>query len=152
MQVWFCGCSNKKPTSDSDPSDVRFMHGVLLWLSIQNARSPHTRDSNIITFLFQPLFHLYLRKQYTGDGSDNYAEAARRAAEAGKQAAQASARKAAAAGGEAAAKGAEATANAAAAAVQAGAEGGKAVAGVAVGTAVGGPWGAIMPKWRPGCK
>lgn len=87
-------------------------------------------------------------KQYTGDGSDNYADAARKTAEAAKQIGQASAQKAAAAGGEAAAKGAaagvEATANAAAATVKAGVEGGKAVAEIATGTAAGGPWGAVI--------
>ena len=87
-------------------------------------------------------------KQYSGDGNDNYADAARKTAEAAKQVGQASAQKAAAAGGEAAAgaatAGAEATANAAAATVQAGVEGGKAVAEVAAGTAAGGPWGAII--------
>lgn len=86
-------------------------------------------------------------KQYTGDGSDNYAEAARKTAEAAKQIARASAQKAAAAGGEAAAKtaaaGAEATANAAAAAVQVGAQSG-AVSGAAVGAASTGPWGVII--------
>ena len=87
-------------------------------------------------------------KQYTGDGSDNYIDAAQKTAEAAKQIGQASAQKAAAAGGEAAAQGAaagaEATANAAAAAVKAGMEGGKAVAEIAAGTAAGGPWGAII--------
>ena len=88
-------------------------------------------------------------KQYTGDGSDNYAEAARKTAEAVKQAGQASAEKAALSGGKAAAETAaaaatEATANAAAATVQAGVEGGSAVAEVAVGTSTGGPWGAII--------
>jgi len=54
------------------------------------------------------------------------------------------AQKGASLGAEAAAKGAEATANAAAATVQAGMQGGGAVAEVAVGTASGGPWGAII--------
>jgi cell wall-associated NlpC family hydrolase len=81
-------------------------------------------------------------KQYTGDGGDNYADAARKTAEAAKQIGQASAQKVAAAGGTAA--GAEATANAAAATVQASVEGGKAVAEIATGTAAGGPWGAIL--------
>ena len=87
-------------------------------------------------------------KQYTGDGSDNYANAARQTAQAAKQIGQASTQKAAVAGGEtaaqAAAAGVEATANAAAATVQAGVEGGKAVAEIAAGTAAGGPWGAII--------
>ena len=73
-------------------------------------------------------------KQQLGDGHDNYGQAAQQAAKA-----------AAAKGAEAAAKGAEATANAAAATVQAGVQaGGSAVSEVAVGTASGGPWGAII--------
>jgi hypothetical protein len=87
-------------------------------------------------------------KQYTGDGNDNYANAAQKTAEVAKQAGQASAQNAAAAGSNAAttsaAAGAEATANAAAATVKASIEGGKAVAEVAAGTAAGGPWGAII--------
>ena len=47
-------------------------------------------------------------------------------------------------GAEAAAKSAEVTANAAAATVKAGMETGQAVAGIASGTAVGGPWGAVI--------
>lgn len=76
-------------------------------------------------------------KQYSGDGSDNYAQGAQKAAEAAKKIGQATAEKATAAG-------AEATANAAAATVQAGVEGGKAVSEIAAGTAAGGPWGAII--------
>lgn len=67
------------------------------------------------------------------DGQDNFGQAAGQMAKAAKQASQ-----------EAAKKGAEATANAAAATVKAGVEGGKAVSEIAVGTAVGGPWGAIL--------
>ena len=72
-------------------------------------------------------------KQQIGDGQDNFGQAAGQMAKAAKQASQ-----------EAAKKGAEATANAAAATVKAGVEGGKAVSEIAVGTAVGGPWGAIL--------
>ncbi len=80
-------------------------------------------------------------KQQLGDGHDNYGQAAQQAAKAAKQATKAAAAK----GAEAAAKGAEATANAAAATVQAGVQaGGSAVSEVAVGTASGGPWGAII--------
>ena len=80
-------------------------------------------------------------KQQLGDGHDNYGHAAQQAAKAAKQATKAAAAK----GAEAAAKGAEATANAAAATVQAGVQaGGSAVSEVAVGTASGGPWGAII--------
>ncbi|MDR0906591.1 MAG: C40 family peptidase [Oscillospiraceae bacterium] len=76
-------------------------------------------------------------KQYTGDGGDNYADAARKTADAVKQIGQSAAQKAAATG-------AEATANAAAATVKAGVEGGKAVAEIATGTASGGPVGALL--------
>jgi len=76
-------------------------------------------------------------KQYTGDGNDNYADALRKTAEAAKQIGMTASRNAAAAG-------AEATANAAAATVKAGIEGGKAVSEIAVGTAAGGPWGAVI--------
>ncbi|MDR3209858.1 MAG: C40 family peptidase [Oscillospiraceae bacterium] len=76
-------------------------------------------------------------KQYTGDGQDSFADAARKTAEAAKQISQSAASKATAAG-------AEATANAAAATVKAGLEGGKAVAEIATGTAAGGPVGAII--------
>lgn len=75
--------------------------------------------------------------QQIGDGSDNYGQAAGQMAKAAKQAGQNAA-------SQAAAKGAEATANAAAATVKAGVEGGKAVSEIAVGTAAGGPWGAIL--------
>lgn len=76
-------------------------------------------------------------KQQIGDGSDNYGQAAGQMAKAAKQAGQEAAK-------QAAAKGAEATANAAAATVKASMEGGKAAAEIAAGTAVGGPWGAIL--------
>ena len=80
-------------------------------------------------------------KQQMGDGHDNYGHAAQQAAKAAKQATQAAAKK----GAEAAAKGAEAATKAAAASVQAGMEaGGSAVSNIAVGTASGGPWGAII--------
>jgi len=76
-------------------------------------------------------------KQYTGDGSDNYIDAARKAAEAAKQFGTASTQKAAAAG-------AEAAANAAAASVKAGVEAGTAVSEIAAGTAAGGPVGTVV--------
>jgi hypothetical protein len=76
-------------------------------------------------------------KQYTGDGDDNFAYAARKTAEATKQIGQAAARKTAAVSMEAAT-------DAAAATVKAGVEGGKAVAEIATGTAAGGPWGAVI--------
>lgn len=86
--------------------------------------------------------------QQLGDGSDNPAQAAKKAAEAAKQFGQSGAGQAASKGAEmgaeAAAKGAEAGANAAAATVKAGVEGGKAVAEIATGTAAGGPWGAVI--------
>ena len=89
--------------------------------------------------------------QQMGDGSDNYGQAAKNIANAGKQIGQAGAKQAATKGAEMsaqAAKGAEATANAAAATVKASVEGGKAAAGIATGTAAGGPWGAIiMAAW-----
>ena len=72
-------------------------------------------------------------KHQIGDGQDNYGQAAGQAAKAAKQFSQ-----------QAAMKSAEATANAAAATVQAGVETGKATAEIAVGTAAGGPWGAIL--------
>lgn len=75
--------------------------------------------------------------QQIGDGSDNYGQAAGQMAKAAKQASQNAAK-------QAAERGAEATANAAAATVKAGVEGGKAVSEIAVGTAAGGPWGAIL--------
>ena len=80
-------------------------------------------------------------KQQMGDGHDNYGHAAQQVAKAAKQATQTAAKK----GAEAAAKGAEAATKAAAASVQAGMEaGGSAVSNIAVGTASGGPWGAII--------
>lgn len=72
-------------------------------------------------------------KQQFGDGQDDYGQAAHHLAGAAKQASQ-----------QAAAKGAEAVANSSAALVKAGVETGKAVSEVAVGTAAGGPWGAIL--------
>lgn len=76
-------------------------------------------------------------KQHVGDGSDNVGQAAQKTAEAAKQVSQAAAEKAAVAG-------AEATSTAAGATVAAAAETGQAVAGVAAGTAAGGPVGAIL--------
>jgi cell wall-associated NlpC family hydrolase len=76
-------------------------------------------------------------KQYTGDGGDNYADAARKTADAVKQIGRSAAQKATGAS-------AEAAANAAVATVQAGAEGGTAAAEIAGGTAAGGPWGAVI--------
>lgn len=76
-------------------------------------------------------------KQQIGDGSDNYGQAAGQMAKAARQAGQEAAK-------QAAAKGVEATANVAAATVKASVEGGKAAAEIAAGTAVGGPWGAIL--------
>ena len=91
-------------------------------------------------------------KQQVGDGADNYGQAASQMAKAASQMAKAagqSGQAAAKQAGKEAAKqaakaGAEATANTSAAVFQAGVEGGKAVAQVAAGTAVGGPWGAIL--------
>lgn len=84
-------------------------------------------------------------KQQVGDGADNYGQAASQMARAAGQSGQAAAKQAGAEAAKQAAKaGAEATANTSAAVVQAGVEGGKAVAQVAAGTAVGGPWGAIL--------
>ena len=77
------------------------------------------------------------QNQQMGDGADNYGQAAGQMAKASKQAGQEVAK-------NAAQKGVEAGANAAAATVKAGVEGGKAVAEIAAGTAVGGPWGAIL--------
>lgn len=68
-------------------------------------------------------------KQQFGDGSDDYGRAARQMVKAANLAVM---------------NGAEATANAAAATVQASVEGGKAAAGIAMGTATGGVWGAIL--------
>ena len=84
-------------------------------------------------------------KQQVGDGADNYGQAASQMAKAAGQSGQAAAKQAGKEAAKQAAKaGAEATANTSAAVVQAGVEGGKAVAQVAAGTAVGGPWGAIL--------
>ncbi len=80
-------------------------------------------------------------KQQTGDGQDNYGQAAKQMANAAKQAGKQTAQKAAA-------KRAEATINAASATVKAGATAGKAAANIAAGTAAGGPWGAaISAAW-----
>lgn len=76
-------------------------------------------------------------KQQTGDGKDNYGQAAKQMANVAKQAGKQSVQKTAA-------KGAEATINAGTATVKAGATTGKAVAHIAAGTAAGGPWGAII--------
>lgn len=76
-------------------------------------------------------------KQQTGDGQDNYGQAAKQAANVAKQAGKNAAQKAAT-------KGVEATVNAASATVKAGSAAGKVAANIAVGTAAGGPWGAII--------
>lgn len=81
------------------------------------------------------------QKNQFGEGSDNYAGAAKQMANAAKQAGKTAAK-------ETAVKGAEATATAAAATVKAGVESGKAVAEIATGTAAGGPVGAaIAAAW-----
>ncbi len=74
-------------------------------------------------------------KQQFGEGSDNYGNAAKQMAKAAKSAGKTA---------KAATEGARATANAAASTVNAGVKTGKAVAGIAKGAAVGGPWGAII--------
>lgn len=76
-------------------------------------------------------------KYQTGDGQDNFGNAAKQSAKAAKQIGKNAVK-------GAAKKGAEATVNAATATVKAGAQAGKAVANVAAGTAAGGPWGAII--------
>ena len=76
-------------------------------------------------------------KQQVGEGSDNLGQAAREMAKATKQAGKTVAK-------EAVKKTTEATVNAAASTVNAGVKAGKAVAGIAKGAAVGGPWGAII--------
>ena len=76
-------------------------------------------------------------KQQVGEGSDNYGQAAREMAKATKQAGKTVEK-------EATKKTTEATVNAAASTVNAGVKAGKAVAGIAKGAAVGGPWGAII--------
>ena len=87
-------------------------------------------------------------KQQIGDGSDNYGQAAKQMANVAKQTGKNAAVAAGKNTAEAAAKGAEATARAAAATVKAGVKTGKAVAGIATGTAAGGPWGAaIAAAW-----
>lgn len=77
------------------------------------------------------------KQQQTGEGSDNFGNAAKQMAQAAKQAGKTAAN-------QAAAKGAEATVNAAASTVKAGVKTGKAVSEIAAGTAAGGPWGAII--------
>lgn len=77
------------------------------------------------------------QKQQTGDGQDNYGQAAKQTANALKQVGKNTAQ-------TAAKKGAEATVNAATATVKAGAQAGKAAANIAAGTAAGGPWGAVI--------
>lgn len=79
-------------------------------------------------------------KNQLGDGSDNYAGAAKQAANAAKSAKEAGKT----AAKETAKKGAEATSRAAAATVKASVEGGKAAAQIAAGTAAGGPVGAAI--------
>lgn len=78
-----------------------------------------------------------LDKRQTGDGADDYGQAAQQMIKAVKQIGDE-------AGKQAAAKGVEAVANTAAATVQASVEGGTAAAEIAAGTAAGGPWGAIL--------
>lgn len=77
------------------------------------------------------------QKQQTGDGQDNYGQAAKQTANALKQIGKNTAQ-------TAAKKGAEATVNAATATVKAGAQARKAAANIAAGTAAGGPWGAVI--------
>jgi hypothetical protein len=74
-------------------------------------------------------------KQQVGEGSDNYGNAAKQMAKAAKTAGKTA---------KAATDSVRATANAAASTVNAGVKAGKAVAGIAKGVAVGGPWGAII--------
>ena len=74
-------------------------------------------------------------KQQVGEGSDNYGNAAKQMAKAAKTAGKTA---------KAATDSVRATANAAASTVNAGVKAGKAVAGIAKGAAVGGPWGAII--------
>lgn len=74
-------------------------------------------------------------KQQVGEGSDNYGNAAKQMAKAAKTAGKTA---------KAATDSVRTTANAAASTVNAGVKAGKAVAGIAKGAAVGGPWGAII--------
>ena len=74
-------------------------------------------------------------KQQVGEGSDNYGNVAKQMAKAAKTAGKTA---------KAATDSVRATANAAASTVNAGVKAGKAVAGIAKGAAVGGPWGAII--------
>ena len=76
------------------------------------------------------------QKQQIGDGSDNYGQAAKQAAKAAKTIGKAAK--------QTAKKSAEAAVNTTTATVKAGAQGGKAIAEIAAGTASGGPWGAII--------
>lgn len=71
-------------------------------------------------------------KKYLGDGSDDYGQAVKNAGKAARRL------------GGATKESAKATANAAAATANAGVKAGKAVANVAKGTAIGGPWGAVI--------
>ncbi len=71
-------------------------------------------------------------KQQIGDGTDNYGNAARKMAQAARQA------------GKTAQAATTATANSAASTVAGRVKVGKAVAGVAKGAAIGGPWGAVI--------
>ena len=80
-------------------------------------------------------------KQYTGDGNDNYAQAAQKGAQAGMQAGKEAGKEAAK---QAVTAGAEAASNAAAHAVNASVQAGSAVSEIAVGTASGGPVGAAL--------
>ena len=74
-------------------------------------------------------------KQQVGEGSDNYGNAAKQMAKAAKTAGKTA---------KAATDSVRATANAAASTVNAGVKAGKAVAGIAKGAAIGGPWGAVI--------
>lgn len=76
------------------------------------------------------------QKQQIGDGSDNYGQAAKQATKAAKTIGKAAK--------QTAKKSAEAAVNTTTATVKAGAQGGKAIAEIAAGTASGGPWGAII--------
>lgn len=76
-------------------------------------------------------------KQHTGDGQDNYGQAAKQIGAAAKTAGKETAE-------QAVQKGAEATVNAAANTMKVSAKTGKAVSEIAAGAATGGPWGAII--------
>ena len=75
-------------------------------------------------------------KQQFGDGGDQWGEAARNLANAAKELGKEGARSAA--------TGTAGVANSSAALVKAGVEGGKGISEIAAGTAVGGPWGAVL--------